>query len=194
MCLGRHALLCACLAAGCSKNEAIEPISSTIEGCKEQFAANKGYGYSVDRGAVGPFPTATTNGVGGAQAGRTDAEPSLERAILECQRGIAAGAAGASGNPVPDEQRESPSRGLAGTNCEYPQIMTHDAALCVAAVHGLDEARGYDATIVYRSDYRRITWAVNNTLERADGALGGEVVTFDATTGKPFERTSWGAL
>lgn len=191
MCLGRRALLCACLAAGCGKNEAIEPISSTVEGCKEQFAASKGYGYSVDRSAAGSTPTATTNGVGGAQAERSDAEPSLELAILECRRGIAVGAAGASGIPVSDMHEQS--RGLAGTNCEYPQIMTHDAALCVAAVHGLDEAQGYAATIGYRSDYRRIAWAVNNTLERADGTLGGEVVTFDATTGEVFESTSWSA-
>lgn len=184
MCLGRHAMLCACLAAGCGENTAIETVSTTIEGCKEQFAASKGYGYSVDRDAVTSTPNAAVDGIAGAQATLVASQSDLERALLECERGIASGSAGAQNGA----ERSTPL-----TNCEYPRLMTHDAALCVAAVHGLKEGRGYAATIVYRSEHRRIAWAVNNNLEFADGTEGGEVLTFDATTGKIFDRTHWSA-
>lgn len=189
MCLGRHVWLRLFLVAGCSSTESTYSIATTVEGCEEQFAASKGYGYAVDRGAVAAPSTAP----GATNLGSSSA---LQRALLDCASGAADAPAGPASDPelVETEATDGGSAEVSrhtGTNCDFSRLMTHDAALCVASVRGLPEAEGYSATIVYRSKYRRIVWVVSNTQQLDGQAFGGELMTIDATTGQLLERKSW---
>lgn len=175
------------LTLACSRDDTEQSVPTTIQGCKDYFAASKGYGYISDPDVV----NAARASVGGSpDAASTGRRPPtyLERAVAECEAGgdasvVALGSAGAA--PA------SSARPEPGTNCNYALLLTRDASVCIARARGFAEQLGYFAGIVYLPSLRRIVWIVRNTTERTASSTSGLSMTLDATTGNVLDTGAW---
>ena len=79
-----------------------------------------------------------------------------------------------------------------GTVCDGSQIMTHEAAVCLARAEGLDQGlEGYAAGIVYSKKELRIVWIVENTTARNSERASGSSMTLDAVTAEVLDRGTW---
>jgi hypothetical protein len=84
-----------------------------------------------------------------------------------------------------------------GHPCDASAIFTHDAALCIAGVHGLDEGIGdWEASLVYNYEHHAPIWAVLNlTHEDPDNCSeGGDVMFIHAETGEFLDFSHWESI
>ena len=82
------------------------------------------------------------------------------------------------------------------SDCDAPQVLTREAALCIARGLGLPQGiEPWKAGLTFHYRYRRIVWNVQNLLQRsAGGSSNGDVYTIDATTGDLIGRSGWSAI
>jgi hypothetical protein len=170
---------------GCkSANDDGDGVATTVDGCKEQFSASKGYDYNDDSGLVG-IVSATPSSVANAGAGSiapdgtatgTTTTTAVAQAIADCQAAA----------PLVNETEQP-----VGPDCEVIDLMTHDAAVCSARALGLPEELGYTANIFFSYQYQRIIWSVKNTFKDSAGAVGGSKWLLDAVTGAIYEQSAW---
>lgn len=175
------------LPLSCSSDDAEQSTPTTVPGCKDYFAASKGYGYISDPEVVDAFRTS----VGGTvDAASTERRPPthLESAVAECEAGGGADTTNLGRAGAPAEAATAPQP---GTNCNYALLLTRDASVCIARARGLAEELGYSAGIVYVTSRRRIVWIIRNTTERSASSASGLSMTIDATTGEVLETGAW---
>jgi hypothetical protein len=165
-------LFCGC--GGSSTDTAPAHATVSVESCRDQFAASKGYGYESDVSSTSAPPPDDAGSAADAGASDAAAEASsdtdLDEVVLECQQG-------------------------GGTACDSTQFLTHQAALCVARQAGL--AAGVApvrAGLLFQVTFRRVAWNVENVLhDDGQGSQSGDSMLIDAVNGAVLQSGSWGS-
>ena len=71
------------------------------------------------------------------------------------------------------------------------EVITREAALCIAEADGLVEGVAPTTASLFRHDVFGWVWSTLNTLDQTAGEEGGESRTIDAFTGEVLERGNW---
>jgi hypothetical protein len=80
-------------------------------------------------------------------------------------------------------------------SCEASAFMSVDAALCIARANGLPEGlSGLQGSLVYNGQFRRVIYAVENTLHKAADRAGGDTLAIDAISGAVLDRGGWESI
>jgi hypothetical protein len=76
-----------------------------------------------------------------------------------------------------------------GETCS--EVITREAALCIAEADGLVEGVAPTTASLLRHEVWGWVWSTLNTLDQTAGEEGGESRTIDAFTGELLERGNW---